>query len=55
MRDENGNPVYVSFRDLIDEANGVESTRADMHLSRSRDGEIFVTSRQDGWIRMLVP
>lgn len=55
VRDENGNPVYVSFRDLIDEANGVESTRADMHLSRSRDGEIFVTSRQDGWIRMLVP
>ncbi len=55
VRDANGEPVYVSFRDLINQANGVESARADMHLSRSRDGEIFVTSRQDGWIRMLVP
>ena len=55
VRDANGEPVYVSFRDLIDQANGVESARADMHLSRSRDGEIFVTSRQDGWIRTLVP
>jgi hypothetical protein len=26
-----------------------------MHLSQSADGEIFVTSRQDGWMRMLVP
>jgi hypothetical protein len=26
-----------------------------LHLSRSGDGEIFVTSRQDGTIRMLVP
>jgi hypothetical protein len=28
--------------------------RADLHISRSRDGELFVTSRQDGMIRMLV-
>jgi len=34
---------------------GVSLTRADLHLGRSRDGEIFVTSRQDGMIRMLVP
>jgi hypothetical protein len=29
--------------------------RADLHIGQSRDGELFVTSRQDGWIRMLVP
>ncbi|MBI4519884.1 MAG: hypothetical protein HY701_03545 [Gemmatimonadetes bacterium] len=30
-------------------------TRADLHISRSRHGELFITSRQDGTIRMLVP
>jgi hypothetical protein len=34
---------------------GATITRADLHISRSRDGELFVTSRQDGVIRMLVP
>jgi hypothetical protein len=29
--------------------------RADLHISRSGDGELFMTSRQDGMIRMLVP
>jgi hypothetical protein len=29
--------------------------RADMQLNRTADGEIFVTTRQDGMIRMLVP
>ena len=53
--DANGNRVYVSFRELIERTNGAETIRADMHLGRSRDGEIFVTSRQDGMIRMLVP
>ena len=28
-------------------------TRADLHIGRSRDGELFITSRQDGMIRML--
>ena len=31
------------------------SPRADLHISQSRDGELFITSRQDGVIRMLVP
>jgi hypothetical protein len=26
-----------------------------LQLSASRDGELFLTSRQDGMIRMLVP
>ena len=34
---------------------GATLTRADLHISRSRDGELFLTSRQDGMIRMLVP
>ncbi len=55
VRDASGNRVYVSFRELIERTNGAGTTRADMHLSRSADGEIFVTSRQDGMIRMLVP
>jgi hypothetical protein len=29
--------------------------RADLQISRSGDGELLLTSRQDGWIRMLVP
>ena len=35
--------------------NGATVPRADLHISRSRDGELFITSRQDGMIRMLVP
>jgi hypothetical protein len=29
--------------------------RAELHISQSREGELFITSRQDGMIRMLVP
>jgi hypothetical protein len=53
--DASDNRVFVSFRELIERTNGAQALRADMHLSRTRDGEIFVTSRQDGMIRMLVP
>ena len=34
---------------------GASMTRADLPISASRDGELFLTSRQDGMIRMLVP
>jgi hypothetical protein len=50
-----GNRVYVTLRDLVERTNGAAATRADLHLSRDGDGELFVTSRQDGTIRMLVP
>ena len=53
--DLNGTRIYVNFRELIERTNGAETARADMHLNRTADGEIFVTSRQDGMIRMLVP
>jgi hypothetical protein len=50
-----GRRLYFSFRELIEATNGAYAERADMHLSANADGEIFVTSRQDGMIRMLVP
>jgi hypothetical protein len=55
VRDASGNRTYTSFRELVERANGATATRADLHISRSRDGELFITSRQDGMIRMLVP
>ena len=50
-----GNRTYVTFRELVEATNGATAARADLHISRSRDGELFLTSRQDGMIRMLVP
>jgi Glucose / Sorbosone dehydrogenase len=55
VRDTGGNRTYVTFRELIEATNGATAPRADLHISRSRDGELFMTSRQDGMIRMLVP
>jgi hypothetical protein len=55
VRDGSGARVYMSFRDLVERTMGTSVTRADLHISRSRDGELFLTSRQDGTIRMLVP
>jgi hypothetical protein len=54
VRGVNGNRVYVTLRDLIEKTMGASMIRADLHIGRSRDGEIFITSRQDGMIRMLV-
>jgi Glucose / Sorbosone dehydrogenase len=55
VRDSGGKRVDVSFLDLIDKTTGLKRDRADLHIGRSRDGELFLTSRQDGMIRMLVP
>jgi hypothetical protein len=55
VRGASGNRVYVSLRELVEQTMGATMTRADLHVSRSRDGELFITSRQDGVIRMLVP
>jgi Glucose / Sorbosone dehydrogenase len=55
VRDQRGNRVYVSLRELVEQTMGAAMTRADLHISRSREGELFITSRQDGVIRMLVP
>ena len=55
VRNSSGDRVYVSFRELIEVANGATASRADMHISISGDDELLITSRQDGMIRMLVP
>ncbi|MBX9775552.1 MAG: PQQ-dependent sugar dehydrogenase [Xanthobacteraceae bacterium] len=55
IRDESGRRVDVSLRDLVERTMGNPVVRADLHIGISRDGELFLTSRQDGMIRMLVP
>ncbi len=55
VRDTSGNRTYVTLRELVEATMGATMTRVDLHISRSRDGELFITSRQDGMIRMLVP
>jgi hypothetical protein len=34
---------------------GTSLSRVDLHISRTGDGELLLTSRQDGMIRVLVP
>jgi len=55
IKDASGKRTDVTFRELIEKTNGAPAARADLHISRSRDGELFVTSRQDGMVRMLIP
>jgi hypothetical protein len=54
-REAGGKRVNVSLQELIDRKMGSKITRADLFISQTRDGELLVTSRQDGTIRMLVP
>lgn len=54
IRDANGMRTNVTFRELVEKTLGAAVTRSDLHISNSRDGELFITSRQDGMIRMLV-
>jgi hypothetical protein len=44
----------VSMRDLVDRTMGGSVSRVDLHISRTGDGELLLTSRQDGMIRQLV-
>jgi Glucose / Sorbosone dehydrogenase len=55
VRDANGNRMGVSMRELVDRTMGTTLSRADLHISRTGDGELLLTSRQDGVIRALVP
>ena len=55
VRDGTGNRMGVSMRDLVDRTMGAGLSRADLHISETRDGELLLTSRQDGMIRMLIP
>ena len=55
VRSASGNRVGVSMRELVDQTMGASISRVDLHISRTGDGELLLTSRQDGVIRMLVP
>jgi hypothetical protein len=55
VRDASGAERDVSFQQLVDSTKGEEVSRADLHLHRMSDGELLVSSRQDGMIRRLVP
>src|SRR5688572_5104860 len=55
VRSASGNRAGVSMRELVDQAMGASISRVDLHSSRTGDGELLLTSRQDGVIRILVP
>ena len=55
VRNADGSETDVTLRELAEKAMGAPLTRADLHIHRGRDGELFLTTRQDGMIRMLVP
>ena len=55
VRSASGTRVGVSMRELVDQTMGAGISRVDLHISRTGDGELLLTSRQDGMIRMLVP
>jgi hypothetical protein len=55
VRPASGARTNVTFQQLVDRTMGAALPRADLHIGRSRDGELFITSRQDGMIRMLAP
>lgn len=54
VRDANGERRDVELIELIEEAIGIPMTRADMQVHRTLNGELLISSRQDGIIRMLV-
>ena len=54
VRDASGARRDLSFQQLVDETMGTTLSRADLHIGRGRDGELFITSRQDGTIRTIV-
>ena len=45
----------VSMRELVERTMGGSLARVDLHINRTGDGELLLTSRQDGTIRMLIP
>ena len=53
-KDASGAKVNVSMQELVEKKMGAKLPRADLFLSQTRDGELLLTSRQDGAIRMLV-
>ena len=48
-----GGPAEMTFKQLVEKTMGGPLARADLHVHRAADGELFLSSRQDGWIRTL--
>jgi len=55
VRDASGKKIGVSMQELVEQTMGGSLARVDLHVARTGDGELLLTSRQDGTIRMLVP
>ena len=53
VRDSAGARRDVTLIELIEETMGIAITRADLQISQNREGELFITTRQDGNIRLL--
>jgi hypothetical protein len=53
VRQPNGAMAEMSFKELVEKAMGGPLMRADLHVHRAADGELLLSSRQDGWIRTL--
>ena len=54
VRDGKGTTTDVSLQQLVDTLVG-SRPRVDLQLSQAANGELYLTSRQDGMIRTLVP
>jgi hypothetical protein len=54
VRDANGNSTDVSVQQLVEKLMGPRN-RADLQLGQAANGELYLTTRQDGMIRTLVP
>jgi hypothetical protein len=52
VRDATGNTTDVSLQQLVDKLMGPRP-RVDLQLSQAANGELYLTSRQDGMIRTL--
>jgi glucose/sorbosone dehydrogenase len=53
VRQPNGTTAETIFKELVEKTMGGPLTRADLHVHRAADGELLLSSRQDGWIRTL--
>ena len=53
VRQPSGTLAETTFKELVEKTMGGPLARADLHIHRGADGELFLSSRQDGWIRTL--
>ncbi|MBI4887806.1 MAG: PQQ-dependent sugar dehydrogenase [Acidobacteria bacterium] len=53
VRQPGGPAAAMTFKALVEKTMGGQLARADLHIHRAADGELLLSSRQDGWIRTL--